>query len=43
MVVCCFTIDDPLGEPDESKWSVAIKTIAWTKTGERQLTTDLAL
>lgn len=43
MMVCCFSTNDHLGESDKPKWSVAIRTIAWTKTGERQLTTDLAL
>lgn len=41
LLTCCFTAEDP--EERESGWSAAIMPVPWTKTGEGQLTTDLAL
>lgn len=41
LVVCCFSAEDL--ESTAPKWSVAIMPVAWTKAGEAQLTTDLAL
>ncbi|KAI1074295.1 hypothetical protein F5B20DRAFT_564040 [Whalleya microplaca] len=36
-VACCFSTEDRSG------WTVAVKAVPWTKAGETQLTTDLAL
>lgn len=41
LVACCFNADNP--KSSLSIWSVAIMPVAWTKAGEGQLTTDLAL
>ncbi|KAI5925862.1 hypothetical protein F4810DRAFT_658581 [Camillea tinctor] len=40
-VACCFSTKDPSNK--DSGWTVAVKAVPWTKAGETQLTTDLAL
>ncbi|KAI1167141.1 hypothetical protein F5B18DRAFT_528510 [Nemania serpens] len=40
-LACCFSSADP--KKRKAGWMVAIKAVPWTKSGETQLTTDLAL
>lgn len=41
LVACCFSTEDP--KSYDSAWSVEVMPVPWTKAGQGQLTTDLAL
>ncbi|KAI0868472.1 hypothetical protein GGS24DRAFT_482241 [Hypoxylon argillaceum] len=40
-VACCFSVKNVVN--GVSEWTVAVKAVPWTKAGDTELTTDLAL